>query len=78
MTARVLEQLRSEILSLSETERAELAHTLIQSLDAPADSDVEKAWDHEISRRLKEIDEGQAALMHRSEFRKRMQAKLEA
>lgn len=78
MTARALEQLRSEILSLSETERAELAHALIQSLDAPADRDVEKAWDDEISRRLKEIDEGQAALIDRSEFRRRMQAKLEA
>ncbi len=78
MIARALDQLRSEILSLPETERAELAHALIQSLDSPAESDVDKAWDHEISRRLKEIDEGQAALMDRSEFRRRMHAKLEA
>lgn len=35
MTAEPLERLRSEILALSEAERAELAHDLIKSLDAP-------------------------------------------
>jgi len=36
MTAEPLQRLRSEVLALSESERAELAHVLIQSLDAPA------------------------------------------
>jgi putative addiction module component (TIGR02574 family) len=77
MTAEPLQRLRSEILALSEAERAELAHDLIQSLDAPRDNGVEDAWDREISRRLSEIDAGQAELVERAEFRKRIRAKLE-
>ena len=77
MTAEPLKRLRSEILALSEAERAELAHDLIQSLDAPRDNGVEDAWDREISRRISEIDAGQAALVERAEFRKRIRAKLE-
>jgi len=72
-----LQRLRSEILALSEAERAELAHDLIQSLDAPRDNGVENAWEREISRRIGEIDAGQADLVERTEFRKRIRAKLE-
>lgn len=77
MTAEPLQRLRSKILALSEAERAELAHDLIQSLDAPPDNGVEDAWEHEISRRIGEIDAGQAELVERSEFRKSIRAKLE-
>jgi putative addiction module component (TIGR02574 family) len=71
-----MERLRSEALTLSELERAELAHTLIESLDAPADEGVEKAWDREIARRIAQIDSGQAKLIDREEFRKRIQARI--
>ncbi|QKK01270.1 MAG: addiction module protein [Pseudomonadota bacterium] len=77
MTAEPLERLRSEILALSEAERAELAHDLIKSLDAPRDDGVEDAWDGEISRRINEIDAGQAELVERAAFRERIRAKLE-
>lgn len=77
MTAEPLRRLRSEVLALSETERAELAHDLIESLDAPRDNGAEEAWDREISRRIGEIDTGQAELLDRAEFRKRIRAKLE-
>jgi len=77
MTAEPLRRLRSEILALSEAERAELAHDLIQSLDAPRDHGAEEAWDWEISRRIGEIDGGQAELVDRAEFRRRIRAKLE-
>lgn len=77
MPAEPLQRLRSEVLALSETERAELAHDLIQSLDAPRDEGVEDAWEQEISRRIREIDAGQAQLLERTEFRKRIRAKLE-
>ena len=53
-------------------ERAELAYNLVVSLDGPPDSDVEKAWDAEIARRLSEIDSGTAKLVDRKEFRRRM------
>jgi len=76
MTAEPLQRLRSEALALSEAERAELVHDLIQSLDAPNDSVVEDAWGREISRRISEIDAEQAELVDRAEFRKRIRAKL--
>ena len=77
MTAEPLQHLRSQILALSEAERAELAHDLIQSLDAPRDNGTEEAWDQEIARRIREIDAGQAELVDRVEFRKTIRAKLE-
>lgn len=77
MPAEPLERLRSEILALTETERAELAHDLIQSLDAPRDDGVGDAWDQEVLRRIGEIDAGQAELVDRAEFRRRMRAQLE-
>mgnify|MGYP001174050442 CR=1 FL=1 len=76
MGSPTLEKVRSEALSLSETERAELAHNLLASLDGPADTDVETAWDAEILRRLAEIDSGTADLIDREEFRRRMRARL--
>ena len=76
MGSSALERVRVEALNLSESERAELAHNLVASLDGPADSDVEKAWDAEILRRLSEIDSGTANLIDREEFRRRMRARM--
>ncbi len=71
-----LEKVRTEALSLSEAERAELAHNLVASLDGRADPDAETAWDVEILRRLAEIDAGTANLIDREEFRRRMRARM--
>ena len=76
MSNPTLEKVRTEALSLSESERAELAHNLVASLDGPAESDAEKAWDAEIVRRLAEIDSGTASLIDREEFRRRMRARM--
>ena len=62
-----LERLRSEVLALPEPERAELAHELVKSLDAPSDSDAADAWHSEILRRLLEIEAGTARLVDRDE-----------
>ena len=62
MSAHTLEKIRSEALNLSESERAEFAHSLVTSLDGPADQDAGQAWDAEIQRRLAEIDTGTAHL----------------
>jgi putative addiction module component (TIGR02574 family) len=78
MATEALERLRSEMMALSETERAELAHELIQSLDAPRDNGVEEAWDREILRRISVVDDGQATLLDREEFRRRMRARFGA
>ena len=77
MSTDALERLRSEVLALSESERAELAHDLIKSLDAPADEGVEEAWDREIARRIGQINSEQATLISREQLRKRIQARLE-
>jgi putative addiction module component (TIGR02574 family) len=52
---------RNELAVLSDTDRAELAHFLIQSLQPQADADVESAWDAELERRGNQIRTGQAA-----------------
>ena len=76
MASSTLEKLRSEALSLPEAERAELAHSLVISLDGPADKDAAEAWDAEILRRLAEIDAGTAQLIDREELRRRMRERM--
>jgi len=76
MSATMLDKVRSEALRLSETERAELAHSLVTSLDGQADPDSQQAWDVEIRRRLAEIDAGTAQLIDREELRRRMQERM--
>ena len=74
MGSPTLEAVRSDALNLPESERAELAHDLMASLDGPAEPDAENAWDVEILRRLAEIDSGTAELIDRAEFRRRLRA----
>jgi putative addiction module component (TIGR02574 family) len=76
MAAETLSRLRAEALMLPASERAELAHALVESLDAPADAGVAGEWDKEILRRLAEIDAGTATLVDREAFRQRMRARL--
>lgn len=76
MAGSTLERVRTEALRLSEAERAELAHSLVESLDGPADQDAESAWDAEIVRRLAEVDAGAAELIDREEMRRRMRARM--
>ena len=78
MGSPTLEKVRSEALNLTQSERAELAHNLVASLDGPSEPDVEEAWDAEILRRLAEIDSGSANLIDREEFGRRMRARLGA
>ena len=75
MSTATIERLRFQALGLPESERAALAYELIKSLDAPADEDVGDAWGREARRRIALIDSGQAKLLDREEFRKRMRAR---
>jgi putative addiction module component (TIGR02574 family) len=54
------EKLKGEILQLSDADRAELAQLLILSLDTGVDGDAESAWDEELARRLKRMEEGRS------------------
>ena len=76
MAASTLEKVRSEALSLTQAERAELARSLVGSLDGPADADAQSAWDAEILRRLAEVEAGSAQLVDREELRRRMRARM--
>lgn len=76
MASGILEKVRSEALTLSESERAELAHDLVASLDGPPDADADAAWEAEILRRASEIESGTANLIDREEFRRRMRARI--
>lgn len=58
-----LVELKHKASQLSETERAELALSLIESLDGPADPDVEEAWRVEIERRIGQVDRGEVQLI---------------
>ena len=58
-----LAELKQKASELSEAERADLALSLIESLDGPADPDVEEAWRIEIERRIGQIDRGEVQLI---------------
>ena len=58
-----LAELKAKASELSEAERAELAFSLIESLDGPADPDAEEAWAEEIERRVAQIERGEVQLV---------------
>ena len=59
----VLAEIKEKSSQLSEIERAELALSLIESLDGPADHGVEEAWRLEIERRINQIARGEVQLI---------------
>lgn len=75
MTERASE-LMQKALSLTEEERADLACSLIDSLDATVDEGTESAWEHEIARRIAELDSGKAKTVSWEEVRGRISSKL--
>lgn len=54
------EKLKLELSLLSPQERAEIAHFLIQSLDGEVDNEMKASWDMELTKRLEEINSGNA------------------
>jgi putative addiction module component (TIGR02574 family) len=55
-----LTQSTEQALSLTESERAELAHRLLLSLDEGEDEGAEEAWEAEVAKRVEEINTGAA------------------
>lgn len=76
MASVALEQLRTKVTELSESERAELAHELAASLDGDADAGAGDSWDAEILRRLDEVERGTAQFVSREEFKRRVRQQL--
>ncbi len=52
------QELLQKALALPDKERAELAGSLIASLDKIVDQDAEAAWQQEIVRRAREVESG--------------------
>jgi putative addiction module component (TIGR02574 family) len=55
---RATSNLLKKALALPVEECAELAGSLIESLDASEDPSVEAAWDEEVVRRMADLDSG--------------------
>lgn len=71
-TAAILKQ----ALELSDEERAELAGALLESLEPPADADVDAAWREEIEKRIAQIDSGAVETVPWDVVRDRLYARL--
>ena len=63
-----------EALALAPEDRAELATSLIDSLDAAPDAEVEAAWQEEIAKRLDDVRAGRAKLVPWDEVRRTARA----
>ena len=53
-------RLKDQLLSLSEEDRAALLEVLEDSLPDEVEEGYDEAWDAELNRRFKEIEEGRA------------------
>jgi len=66
-------QLYDDALSLPDSDRAELAARLIETLDPEVDRDVEAAWAKEIEHRTEQLDSGAVSPVPWNEARRRLQ-----
>lgn len=55
--ARAVSDIYKDIQELTDSEKQDLLRVLMAELDAPADSEVEKAWLQEAQRRYQELAE---------------------
>jgi len=60
LMAGTVTKLIEQALGLSERDRAELAHRLLQSLEESKEEGVEDAWETEIAKRVEEVRNGTA------------------
>lgn len=56
--AKQIKELEEEIRALSGEDKVDLLRALVDELDAPPDSDVERAWLETSQRRYRELIEG--------------------
>ena len=63
-----------EALSLPAPERADLAATLLESLDEQENEGVEEAWAQEIEQRVRQVESGAVKTIPWSEARKQILA----
>ena len=63
-------------LSLDPDDRAEIAASLIASLDSQKDEDVEAAWAEVVKRRVEQIDKGEVQLIPADDVLRSMRERL--
>jgi putative addiction module component (TIGR02574 family) len=71
------QDLLKKALALPDNERAELAGTLIDSLDPILDEDAEHAWQQEVARRAEEVRTGKVKTVPWNEVQRRGRALLD-
>ena len=71
-----LQEIEREALHLPEDERAELAQSLLLSLDSPTEHEISEAWLVEVSRRARELDEGLVQPVPAEEVRRKAKSLL--
>ncbi len=78
MTHDVTELLK-RALALTAEERAQLAGSLLESLDGPDDDPeaVEAAWSEEIARRMEDLDSGKVKPVSLDTFRRKLSSAAE-
>ncbi len=70
-------QLLKRALTLPAGERADLAGSLIESLDQSEDESVQAAWDEEVARRMEELDSGKVKPAPLEHARRRLSSAIE-
>ena len=68
-----VEKLQSEAMTLSPTERADLADRLLASIEPQADIDA--AWDEEIAHRVAQLEAGEVETIPHEEAIAKLRAK---
>jgi len=71
------QHLLQSALSLTPSDRADIAASLIQSLDEVVDADADAAWADEIKRRIESIDNGQVSLIPWDQVMREMRQRLD-
>jgi len=71
MNSTTIEQ---SVLGLPRSERAHLVHLLLDSLDAPSETEIQAIWLSEARRRANDIDTGKVSLMSGEELERQVQA----
>lgn len=73
----VNEKIKKQALELSDQERAELAHMLIDSLHPDQELESEEAWSKELKKRIDRYEQGEGSTRPWSEVKKKAQSLLD-
>jgi putative addiction module component (TIGR02574 family) len=68
--------IEQSVLGLPKPERAHLVHLLLDSLDAPSETDIQSIWLSVARRRADDIDAGRVNLVSGEQLERQVQALL--